>query len=70
MLRQCIEVVRLRRVGEFYVRNLSGTASDNDLHPSQSNECALRRFFYTFRLKQETARRFYIYSLTKGENKI
>ncbi len=27
MLRQCIEVIRLRRGGGFYIRNLSGTAS-------------------------------------------
>ena len=29
MLRQCIGVVRLRRGGEYYIRNLSGTASAN-----------------------------------------
>lgn len=46
MLRQCIEVVRLRRGGELYIRNLSGTASANhEFVPVSKQIKALRRAF-------------------------
>lgn len=48
MLRKCIEVVRLRRGGECYIRNLSGTASANFVITPVSKQVQLwdGLFFY------------------------
>ena len=50
MPRQCIEVVRLRRGGEYYIRNLSGTASAKfRITPVSKQLKALGRFFIASR---------------------
>ena len=52
MLRKCIEVVRLRRGGEFHIRNLSGTASAKlKFTPVSKQTKALRRVFVLFKFK-------------------